>query len=120
MRAMVCCSLPLGFAMLLGISGTQRVHAQEQDDARFIAQLTNQDRQENGLPTLKWNDALAAAAQTHDEQMVRERALSHQFPGEPELAARAARTLPWVRTRSRSSAAGCTPRGIERTSSIPT
>jgi len=113
-RAAAFRSLPLAFVVLGIAFGSQLVHAQEQDDARVIAQLTNQDRQENGLPPLKWDDALAAAAQTHDEMMVRERALSHQFPGEPELAARAASAGAHFQAVAENIAVGPNAQSIER------
>ena len=83
-------------------------------DARRIAELTNQDRRENGLPALRWDDALAAAAQAHDEWMVRERALSHQFPAEPELAARADSAGAHFQAVAENIAFGPGPESIER------
>ncbi len=80
--------LSIVLALLLSIAG--RGHAQSADDAHRIFDLTNQDRHEHGLPALRWDDALAAAAQTHADRMVHQRTLSHQLPGEPELMARAA------------------------------
>jgi hypothetical protein len=77
-----CCAL----WMLVAAS----LRAQSTDDARQIFDLTNADRQEQGLPPLHWNDALAAAAQAHAERMAREGELSHQYAGEPALMQRAA------------------------------
>jgi hypothetical protein len=79
----------LAMALLAVIPGG-RMQAQTADDAQQIFALTNQDRQEQGLPVLQWNDALAAAAQAHAERMAREGALSHQYAGEPPLMQRAA------------------------------
>ena len=101
-------------AVLLVCFGMQRTHAQQQDDARRIAELTNQDRRENGLPALRWDAALAAAAQTHDEWIVRERTLSHQFPAEPELAARAASAGAHFQAVAENIAFGPAPESIER------
>jgi Cysteine-rich secretory protein family len=64
--------------------------AQRGDDARQILELTNGDRQEQGLQPLEWNPALAAAAQAHAERMAREGTLSHQYAGEAPLMQRAA------------------------------
>lgn len=61
------------------------------DRARNIFELTNRDRIALGLPPLKWNDALAAAAQRHAERMAGESYLSHQYPGEEDVGRRAAR-----------------------------
>ncbi len=50
----------------------------------------NHDRAARGLPPLKWDPALARAAHQHALQMAQHISLSHQFPGEPDLPARAA------------------------------
>jgi hypothetical protein len=54
-----------------------------------IVLLANQARAQVGAGPLKWDAALAVAAQQHCLRMAAEGALSHQFPGEPELSARA-------------------------------
>lgn len=59
-------------------------------NARHIAELTNSDRAAHGLPALRWDETLAAAAQAHAERMAAEGYLSHQYPGEAEVGARAA------------------------------
>ncbi|HTW49298.1 MAG TPA: CAP domain-containing protein, partial [Acidobacteriaceae bacterium] len=46
--------------------------AQQDSDARRVFALTNQDRQEQGLPPLTWNQNLAAAAEGHAQWMLRE------------------------------------------------
>ena len=58
--------------------------------ARQVFSLTNQDRQQLGLPPLQWNRALAAAARAHAARMAQEGQLSHQYAGEPPLLERAA------------------------------
>ena len=83
------CGCWLGI-LLLAAMPAARARTQQADDARQIFALTNQDRQEQGLAALQWNDALAAAAQVHAERMAREGTLSHQFAGEPPLMQRAA------------------------------
>jgi hypothetical protein len=65
---------------------TQQVPSADQQQ---ILDLTNQARAQQGLGPLQWDPALAAAAQVHAQRMADQRALSHQFPGEPDLAARA-------------------------------
>jgi Cysteine-rich secretory protein family len=72
------------------LAGGPCLCAQSTGNARQIFDLTNADRREQGLPALAWNDALAAAAQTHAERMAREGTLSHQYAGEPPLMQRAA------------------------------
>lgn len=113
MRAKSCRWLLPCLATSLSI-GTHSAHPQGLNDARVIAQLANQDRQENGLPPLQWDDSLAAAAQTHGQLMVRERALSHQFSGEPELAARAASAGAHFQAVAENIALGPNPESIER------
>jgi hypothetical protein len=57
--------------------------------AWHIFALTNQDRTAQGLPALQWSASLAQVAQAHAEIMAQERALSHDYPGEPGLMDRA-------------------------------
>ena len=51
--------------------------------------LANQTRAENGLGTLAWDSALAAAALQHCKRMVTEGPISHRYGGEPDLTSRA-------------------------------
>ena len=55
---------------------------------RELFDATNRERQSHGLPALRWNDALAVAARKHAGEMAHKDALSHQFPGEPNLPRR--------------------------------
>jgi len=55
---------------------------------RGLFEAANHDRRQQGLPPLKWNDALADAARQHAEQMARQRTLSHQLPKEASLPIR--------------------------------
>jgi uncharacterized protein YkwD len=48
----------------------------------------NHTRRAQGLPVLKWNDALAVAARRHATLMAQQGAAEHGFPGEPSLASR--------------------------------
>ena len=97
--------------VLLGVGGS--VHAQGADDAHRIFDLTNQDRQEHGLPVLHWDAALAQAAQAHAGRMARERTLSHQYPGESALTERAASAGAHFRAIAENIAIGPNPPGIE-------
>ncbi|MGB6431428.1 MAG: CAP domain-containing protein [Candidatus Acidiferrales bacterium] len=56
---------------------------------RFLFDATNRERTARNVPELAWDDALAVSARQHAEQMAQRGALSHQFPGEPGLEARA-------------------------------
>lgn len=55
---------------------------------RGLFEAVNRARHEQGLPSLKWDDALAGAARKHAERMARSGTLSHQFSGEPSLPVR--------------------------------
>lgn len=57
---------------------------------REILNAVNAARTKHGLPPFHWDAALAAAAQAHADLMTKEKTLSHQYPGEPSPAARAA------------------------------
>jgi hypothetical protein len=56
-----------------------------------LFQSANRERAARGLSPLKWNAQLAEAARRHAVLLAQRNALSHQFPGEPDLASRAAR-----------------------------
>jgi hypothetical protein len=57
--------------------------------AQTLFDLANQARADQGLPRLRWDQALAAAAQHHAERMAQANLLSHQLAGEPDLDRRA-------------------------------
>jgi hypothetical protein len=73
--------------LLVGIMA----HAQQvpSPQEQRLLDLTNQVRAEQGFSPLQWDSALAVAARAHTEQMIERRLLSHQLPGEPDLASRA-------------------------------
>jgi len=59
---------------------------------RQLFEATNRERTAHGVPALRWNEALAAAARNHANRMAQQDALSHQFPGEPSLPSRVRQT----------------------------
>ncbi len=59
------------------------------DEARQLLDLTNEARSEQGLGPLRWDPALAAAAEQHNQAMRGQPDLSHQYPDEPPLVQRA-------------------------------
>jgi len=62
----------------------------QQPAEQQVMELVNADRAQHGLPALKWDPALAEAAAQHAQIMAQQpSALSHQYPGEPDLVARA-------------------------------
>jgi hypothetical protein len=78
-----------------------------------ILNLTNQDRRQQGLAPLRWNAALAQAAAAHAQRMADQRALSHQYPGEPDLMTRAAAAGAHFQAIAENIALGPSPRAIE-------
>ena len=56
---------------------------------RQLFDPVNRERSAKGLPTLRWNPALADAARRHAQLLAENKSLSHQFSGEPSLPARA-------------------------------
>ena len=76
----------LVYAVLPGAVWAQSAPAAEQ---RALFDAVNHERRAQGLPPLRWNDALADAAQKHAQEMARQNSVSHTLPGEPSLAGRA-------------------------------
>lgn len=58
---------------------------------RSLFDALNRERSAQGLPTLQWDDSLAAAARDHAARMAQQNVLSHQLPGEPPVQDRATR-----------------------------
>ncbi len=56
--------------------------------AQAVFQAINQSRAANGLPPLKWSNALAKSARQHDLAMQAANTLAHQLPGEADLGTR--------------------------------
>jgi len=104
--------LVLGLLAMPALLG-RAVRAQS-DDAHQIFALTNQDRHEQGLPALHWNDALAAAAQAHAERMAQEGTLSHQYPGEAPLMQRASQAGAHFEAIAENVAMAPDPEGAEQ------
>ncbi len=102
------CVLALGWCLI----AVARVQAQ-QAEAQQILAATNQDRADHGLKPLKWDPALAQAAQAHAELMVQRGSLSHQFPGEPDLTMRAAQQGAHFSVIAENVGQASTPLGLE-------
>ncbi len=99
-------------ALFWSLTSAVRVQAQ-QGEALQVFEATNQDRAAQGLGPLKWDPALAQAAQAHAELMVQRGSLSHQFPGEPGLAERAAQAGAHFSVIAENVAMGPNPSGLE-------
>jgi Cysteine-rich secretory protein family len=80
--------LIVSIAVLSQASGAQRRAATPE---QALWQSANRSRAALKLPPLKWDTALAEAAQQHAQRLAQQNTLSHQLPGEPDLVARAAR-----------------------------
>jgi uncharacterized protein YkwD len=61
----------------------------QQSRERELFAAADRARKAQGLPSLKWDEALATAARKHAEQMASHGSAAHQFPGEPSLPGRA-------------------------------
>jgi hypothetical protein len=93
-------------------TGTVNAHAQS-IEARLLMQATNEDRAQRGLGPLKWDPALARAAQAHAELMVGRGALSHQYAGEAELETRVGQQGAHFRVVAENLAVAPTPVAVE-------
>jgi len=93
--------------------GTAHAQNDPSDQAHRIFELTNQDRIARGLPPLRWDQSLASAAQSHAQWMVSEGELSHQYPGEASLMARAAHAGAHFQAVAENIATGWSAEAIE-------
>ena len=55
---------------------------------QYLLSAANAERVQRGLQPLRWDGALYVAANYHAQQMAERDSISHQYDGEPELAAR--------------------------------
>lgn len=96
-------------SLALSQNGIQPATVAEQ----YLQSAADQERAAEGLPPLKRDPALVAAAHDHALRMVANQAISHQFPGEPELATRAGDTGARFSKISENVAEGPTPIEIQ-------
>jgi hypothetical protein len=97
-------------AMTVGALGNAFAQSIE---ARELIQATNADRAQHGLGPLKWDPALARAAQRHAQLMVGTRALSHQYGGESDLETRVGREGAHFRVVAENLAVAPNPEAVE-------
>jgi hypothetical protein len=88
--------------------------AQQSPEQQQVMDLANADRAKNGLAPLKWDPALAQAATEHAQLMAQQPALSHQYPGEPDLVARAGAAGAHFRSIAENVALAPTPQALEQ------
>jgi uncharacterized protein YkwD len=69
-------------------AANQRGDSEPSGDEKILFEHVNESRVLAGLPALRWEARLAAAAREHCALLVQHDALSHQFPGEPGLQER--------------------------------
>jgi hypothetical protein len=55
---------------------------------QFLFNAANAERVRRGLPALEWDETLYRAAQQHAGEMAARESISHQYPGEADLAER--------------------------------
>ena len=82
--------------------------------AQQILELTNQARGEQGLGPLRWDPALAAAAEQHNQLMRSQPQLSHQYSGEEVLVSRAGRAGAHFASIAENIAMGPSPAYIQQ------
>jgi uncharacterized protein YkwD len=78
-------SLPFVVAQRANVSADSATIAEQ-----YLLSAANQERAARGLPQLHRDPELARAAATHARVMAAHQSISHQFPGEAELADRGA------------------------------
>ncbi len=76
--------IPFGFCCQIPSQGEASLTVAEQ----YLLAAANQDRANQGLAALRFDPVLTRASASHAREMAIHQAISHQFPGEPELADR--------------------------------
>jgi hypothetical protein len=109
-------TIGLAAAMLAGQGWAQNAGpgAGQDPAVQKLLQLVNADRAQQGLPALKWDPALATAAQAHADLMVQQGALSHQYTGEPDLETRTAQAGAHFRSIAENVAMAQSPDALEQ------
>ena len=80
--------MKIGF--LFASAGLALAQAQGQSvSEQYLLSAANVDRAAHGVSPIHFDEHLQVAARQHAYEMVRHREISHQFPGEQDLAARA-------------------------------
>ncbi len=87
LRARMLCLVVCVLAFVCGTAAAAEMQADPVDE-RAVFHLLNDDRQAAGVAPVEWDDRLAEAARRHAFELAKHHALSHQFPGEPDLKQR--------------------------------
>lgn len=72
----------------LGVSGA-RGQSPASVAEQYLFHAANAERVQRGLPALRWDESLHHAAILHAREMAARESISHQYPGEADLASRA-------------------------------
>jgi hypothetical protein len=88
--------------------------APSQSPEQEFFNLTNATRTQQGLAPLQWNDQLAQAAKSHAKLILQNSQLSHQYPGEADLAVRAGQAGAHFQTIAENMAQGSSADSIQK------
>jgi hypothetical protein len=101
-------------ACLLGVVwAVGSISYAQSNEAIELMHATNVDRAQQGLGPLKWDPALARAAQRHAEWMIHHGELSHQYAGEADLVTRVGQEGAHFRVVAENLAVAPTPQAVE-------
>jgi Cysteine-rich secretory protein family len=103
-------------ACLLGVVwAVGAVGYAQSTEAVALMRATNEDRAQQGLGPLKWDPALARAAQRHAEWMIRQGggSLSHRYSGEADLVTRVGQAGAHFRVVAENLAVAPNPEAVE-------
>jgi hypothetical protein len=109
MRKQQCLWMMMLAAAMLAMPAWAQQPAEQQ-----IMDLANADRAQQGLAPLKWDPALAQAASEHAQLMAQQPELSHQYPGEQDLAARCGVAGAHFRSIAENIALASSPEAVEK------
>jgi hypothetical protein len=118
--------LPAVLALMLAYSGSasaiqagqspqaKETSASPVDSAADLFAMANAARRGANLPPLRWDSALASAANSHCLIMAAEGSLFHRYPSEPDIAERARKTGASFSLIEENVAADSTTEGLNR------
>ncbi len=112
LKPLVCLALAAGAACAQTPAPTAAPGIQP--GAWQIVLLANQARATKGLPPLKWDPALAEAAEQHCQRMAAEGPIAHRYGGEPGLAERASQAGAHFSLIEENIAIGSSPEAIHK------
>jgi hypothetical protein len=90
LRRLALAALCASILPLPALAQTAAQHGPVTIAEQYLFSMANQERAQRNIQPLAWDEHLAAAAQQHAQLMAKQAAISHQFPGEPDLESRTA------------------------------